>query len=87
MSPLDSVDIHDPDTVLEHDKKCGIGMGDMHAADPIADKFDVPCSERIFGLDQVLLDDPAIFFRQAVNVLQHVPLDFEVQTASPRPVS
>ncbi len=87
MSPLDSIHIHDPDTILEHNKKCCVGMGDMHAADTIADIFDVSCSERIFELDQVLLDDPAIFFRQVVNVLQYVPLDFEVQTASPHPVS
>ena len=44
MRPLDSIDIHNPDTVLEHDKKCCVGMSDMHAADPVANIFDVACT-------------------------------------------
>ncbi len=41
----DREDIHDPDTVLEHDKECRVGVRDMHAADTVADVPGVACGE------------------------------------------
>jgi len=84
---LDREDIHNPDTVLEHDIECRVCVGNMHATDPVAKVFDVTCCQRIFKLDQMFFYDPSVFFRQAVNVLQYLPIDLEVQTASPHFVS
>ena len=86
MGPFDGIDIHDSDPVLGHDKECRVGIGDIHATDPIAQVFNIPCSYRIFKLSQMLLDDPAIFFRQTIYVFQYLPLYFEVQIVSPRSV-
>jgi hypothetical protein len=87
VSLLYRKNIYNPDAIPEHDKECCVRVCDMHATYPVAKVFGVPCGQGIFELDQVLLDDPSVFFRQAVNVLEHVPIDLEVQIASPHLVS
>jgi hypothetical protein len=87
MCLLDREDIHDPDTILEHDVECRVCVGNMHATDPVAQELDIACCQRIFKLDQMFFYDPSVFFRQTVNVLEYLPIDFEVQVATPRSVS
>jgi len=52
-----------------------IGMRDMHPAVTVLQQLYVRGSIRIFKLQQVLLDDPAILLCQAVNVLQRPLVD------------
>jgi hypothetical protein len=87
MRLLDRENIHDPDTIPKHDKECRVGMADVHTTYPVAKVFDIPCSQRILKLNKMFFYDPSVFFRQAVNVFQYLPIYFEVQTASPHLVS
>jgi len=80
---LNGEDIHDPDAIPEHDKECCITMCDVHPTHSVAEMLYIPCSQRIFKLDQVLFDDPAILYRQIIDVLQCLPFDFEAQRSAP----
>jgi hypothetical protein len=84
MRLLNREDIHDPDTIPEHDKECRVCVCDMHATYPVPEVLDIPCSQRIFKLNKMLLDDSPILFRQIINVLQCLPFDFEAQRSAPR---
>lgn len=59
-----------------------IGMSDMHPAMTVLQQLHIRGSIRIFKLQQVLLDDPAILLRQAVNVLQRPLVDVYSHDAS-----
>lgn len=87
MGLFNRENINDPDAITEHDKECRVRMCDMHATNPVAQVLNIPCRQRILKLNKVLFYDPPVFFRQTVNVLQYLPIYFEVQIASPRFVS
>ena len=59
-----------------------IGMSDMHPAVTILQQLHIRSSIRIFKLQQMLLDDPAILSRQVVNVLQRPLVDVYSHYAS-----
>jgi hypothetical protein len=66
---LNREDLHDPDTIPEHDKECRVRVGDVHATNPITKVPGIPCSQRIFKMGQVFPDDTPVFFWQAFQVI------------------
>jgi hypothetical protein len=62
--------ILNPDAIPEHDLKCCVRVCDMHATYPVAKMSGVPCSQEIFELNQVLLDDPFGLFPAGCSCTQ-----------------
>ena len=63
-------------------KKSGRGMSNMHPAVTILQQLNIRGRIRIFKFQQVQFDNPAIFCRQAVNVLQRPLVDVYSHDAS-----
>ena len=63
-------------------KERSVRMRDMHPAVAVLQQFHIRRSIRIFEFQEMLLDNPAIFLRQAVNVLQRPLLDVYSHDAS-----
>jgi len=83
MCFLDRHDFENIDnTPGQNIEECGIGIGNMYPAVTVLQQLCIRGGVWILEHQQVLLDDPAIFIRQAVNVLERPFVDVYFHDAS-----